>query len=937
MAETKPPITGGPSGISNPIVPEPAATSDVPYKIYRASADSRYDLVPDLQATGSGYAASQLQEGSVQDFMTDYGKNKDYYDSYFSRNTTPGVKEAFQQIISGGANNAPINSGYVMNNGVLTTQSAIDQSKSLASDPNMINIGTAEAPKYVPKGSAGDKLSSGIASGAVSATDPTAQFAASMQGNNVTDPGINPVAPQINTSQPNGSINATPFTGLQMPTGAAAGSVYNPQTGQQELKAGFAAAQASGTAAPQAPGEAKSAMTGFTPTTPTVPTPQGMSPIEQQLALDPGYQQLLADRAEYNNVVNQGKSLTDTYNQMIKDLGIPGINAELLNTQKIIDGTEDDIRNEVRAVDGFATESQVLALAASRNKQLIKNYNNLLSTKQMAMEQVNNMVNLASQDRQFAMQSVMQKMEIDQQIAQYRDKFMANAKEGYQNIINAVGYQGLHEMLQGDPGSLALAERTLGLGQGQLGDLSAFIGKQNKLKQLADYNITSPYVIDKDGRTVVDARTGYSYTSADDFKARTGLDINQARQQGMVQPLGMTRDQEEKQFDRDLKLAEFGLKQDQFAWDQYKDTMPGETNTSWQEINGQRVLVNDDTGEIINNPTASQMADPASQARVKSNIDLITGLLSDKGLNSAVGPNFIGRTSIWNKITGTKSNFVAGIEQLRSQLTLDSLISAKARGATFGALSEGEMRVLDAAASKLGTWAIKDKTGQIVGYNTNESSFRKEIEKINNFAKLDYIARGGDPAEVGIQQTNDGRWVAPSSDGGGYDLTKEVNQYRQQSYGPTFNSAGNASASNQVKGMSQRAQTLPLLNVNVGGKAQKLSLTQAYPQGSRGGQCGTWVRNVVEKTGKTYPRVGDTLSQKMATARRYGVPLSKAKQGSVVLTNENKATGHVAYIVGRNSKGFILAESNYGLNGKVSYGRVLPFNSKSILGIINPS
>jgi len=144
-------------------------------------------------------------------------------------------------------------------------------------------------------------------------------------------------------------------------------------------------------------------------------------------------------------------------------------------------------------------------------------------------------------------------------------------------------------------------------------------------------------------------------------------------------------------------------------------------------------------------------------------------------------------------------------------------------------------------------------------------------------------------------------------------------------------------AGNQVKGTKDSLQKIPLLNMDGSEKTPNIPLTKAYPQGSTGGQCGVWVRNIVEKQGLTYPRVGDTLSAKMATARKYGVPLSQARTGSVILTNESKDTGHVAYVIGKNAKGFVLGESNYGLNGKVSYGRILPYNSSKIVGVINPS
>jgi len=78
------------------------------------------------------------------------------------------------------------------------------------------------------------------------------------------------------------------------------------------------------------------------------------------------------------------------------------------------------------------------------------------------------MVNLASQDRNFAMQAINQKMNFDQQILEYRDKFVQNAQEGYKNYINAVGYSGLYNSLAHDPNSLSMVERTLGLPSGAL-------------------------------------------------------------------------------------------------------------------------------------------------------------------------------------------------------------------------------------------------------------------------------------------------------------------------------------------------------------------------------------------------------------------------------------------------------------------------------------
>lgn len=201
---------------------------------------------------------------------------------------------------------------------------------------------------------------------------------------------------------------------------------------------------------------------------------------------------------------------------------------------------------------------------------------------------------------------------------------------------------------------------------------------------------------------------------------------------------------------------------------------PKQENLIYRELPDGRAVMMDNQGNIVRtvatkiggiNGAGMIEEDTTNQlklATAKSNIDLISGLTTDSYLTTAVGPNRLARISFTNVFTGGKDNFIAGVEQLRSQLSLDSLINAKKQGATFGALSDTEMKILSASASKLGTWAIKDEKDptKIIGYQANEKDFKKELEKINNFARLDYILKGGDPIDVGAQQMGDGTiWV----------------------------------------------------------------------------------------------------------------------------------------------------------------------------------
>lgn len=158
------------------------------------------------------------------------------------------------------------------------------------------------------------------------------------------------------------------------------------------------------------------------------------------------------------------------------------------------------------------------------------------------------------------------------------------------------------------------------------------------------------------------------------------------------------------------------------------------------------------------------VATPLELSQAEQSINTVSTLGSHPGFNNAVGPGFKLLSRVGTPFTGSKADFIAEVEQLTSNLTLESLIQAKARGATFGALSDREMVILSSSATKIGSWRkIKDE--KVVGYVANEKDFKRELDIINNFAKLDFVLKGGDPASVGIKQMADGTLWTLNSDG----------------------------------------------------------------------------------------------------------------------------------------------------------------------------
>ena len=198
------------------------------------------------------------------------------------------------------------------------------------------------------------------------------------------------------------------------------------------------------------------------------PTPAGPDIASTFLQTDNFMGSLIKSYQDFINPVNQRKSLTETYQTMLKDTGIQGIDTELLNMKNVIEGSEDDLRTEITKAGGFATESQVLALTNSRNKQLIKNYNTLLDTRNSKEKYLSTMIGLEAQDRESADKKFEQSFNMAFQIADYGQKMQTNAIASLDRVKGAIGWDGLQNATQNDPYTQRLIEKTYGLPQGGL-------------------------------------------------------------------------------------------------------------------------------------------------------------------------------------------------------------------------------------------------------------------------------------------------------------------------------------------------------------------------------------------------------------------------------------------------------------------------------------
>lgn len=417
----------------------------------------------------------------------------------------------------------------------------------------------------------------------------------------------------------------------------------------------------------------------------------GMNPVESTI-----FSQL----SNLTSQTNTQTSLSDLYTQESAAQGLPGLNLQFADINKIMRGTEDDIRQEVGAAGGGASESQIQALTGARNKVLMNQAQYLQDVINSKNDYVDKVVQLTGQDRAAVSQQISQKLGILNTMETITSNAENAAKDNFKSIIDAVGWDGLAASVKNNPTQAAKIESLFGMSPGELQSIAAYNSPQEQQQSLQMQNLQL-----QNKKLQADLSAGPAISS-------------------QVVNMGTAADPH------------------------YK-------------------LINTKTGAVISDYGSTQPTGKSPQAIAlqQQSIQDTQSLLSNPGLSSAVGPNYLARIGPIAAFSGAKSNFIAGVQQLQQGLTLTNLQNAKTNGATFGALSEGELNLLSQSSTKLGSWSIKDNAGNVIGYNTDEADFKAELNKINNFQKLDFVLKGGDPSSVGLQQMPDGTLWSENSDG----------------------------------------------------------------------------------------------------------------------------------------------------------------------------
>jgi hypothetical protein len=304
----------------------------------------------------------------------------------------------------------------------------------------------------------------------------------------------------------------------------------------------------------------------------------------------------------------------------------------------------------------------------------------------------------------------------------------------------------------------------------------------------------------------------------------------------------------------------------------------------------------------INTQQAKVDAQKISQGQAATVLDekikTIDGLIKDtsKYGDSVVGTNRFARNTWLNPfskldtLTGKAQNFIGSVEQLVSKETMDMLVNLKAKGGTLGALSDQERLMLQNAATKIGKWAVKDKNGNVIGYNIDEKSFKKELENIKSLAETakqnagssyyntfnDFLLNASDEQ---IDAAEELKLKYPGIDDN--ELLELINQQSFNGVGGDTNSA--------------------------------VSKALTVPDGKEGGQCGRFVNKY------TGLGLGDSYQSKldkMDSSITYPEP-------GMVFVMPYGSTGHTGFIQSVNNDGTVtVKDSNFSSDEKVKTHKI---------------
>lgn len=332
-----------------------------------------------------------------------------------------------------------------------------------------------DLPGYVPGTLPGDKPSAQAST--QSPNQPTDTSKVQVPPTAPNQAQVNPPNQATDTSVPSGIPGMPNLTGSQS---QQAGQAIDQL--KQKYGTALADIKSSGVASPANSGAAAAGVNAALATQPKAqPIPKSVENFlnpDNPAVLD-STQQLM----EFLNPTAEREQLNQHIQQLASDRSeLSSLKTDLMNTKRIMAGTEGDIRDEITKSGGFSTESMVQAMTIARNKTLVQKAQLLTDQIQSQTDLVNSDVSLVGDEKQLAAQQFTQRMSL----LNYQQENTKNAfdalKDSYKTLMD-VNPQGLYNSLLADPTQAQRFTSITGLPMDSLKGVISTKALDNQLKQ----------------------------------------------------------------------------------------------------------------------------------------------------------------------------------------------------------------------------------------------------------------------------------------------------------------------------------------------------------------------------------------------------------------------------------------------------------------------
>ena len=163
----------------------------------------------------------------------------------------------------------------------------------------------------------------------------------------------------------------------------------------------------------------------------------------------------------------------------------------------------------------------------------------------------------------------------------------------------------------------------------------------------------------------------------------------------------------------------------------------GTSSELWSEpfvLGGEYVQQNMKTGAVKSVANVGKGAQTSSALlnTMSSQLTSINDILADQSTLSKISNKTIAARLplYWENMDTKEVEMLSKIGQIISQETLNGLIDAKNAGATFGALSNEELRMLADSATALAATKVENNRGQLLGFKASKDYIESQLKII---------------------------------------------------------------------------------------------------------------------------------------------------------------------------------------------------------------